>query len=72
MSKLDVLDGHNIVDPAYVGNTSGKWLCDGWTAYQWMMHCATLTRQGNRSREGEEAAAISGALQSMDNEEATP
>lgn len=69
-SNLDVLDGHNVVDPAYVENSTGKWLCDGWTAYQWALHGLAIAQErvsGDMS--SDVAMAISGALQALDNNE---
>lgn len=68
MSKLDILDGHNLINPAHVANTTGRWLCDGWTAHQWTNEGHV---QASRGEAGwEETMAIAAALQSLDNNEA--
>lgn len=70
-SLIHLLDGHNVVSPTHGENNTGKWLCDGRTSAQWMLECYTLAKKGDRSGNVEESAAISGALQSLDNNEET-
>jgi hypothetical protein len=68
MSTLDVLQGHNLIDPAHVDNTTGRWLCDGKTADQWTM--GALSQAQQHALGWEEMMAIANALQALDNYEA--